>query len=116
MRKARKDDQMLKRRNLNEDDCDALSPHGDMKSPPLTMTVDQVVAGMSSSEETIILQATQTCRKMLSREKCPPIDVMISKGIVPRCVEFLGYHHKYEYLIFFANRISLLYYLSFYYK
>ena len=93
---------MLKRRNLNEDDCDATSPPGILKSPPLTMTVEQVVAGMNSSDETIVLQATLTCRKMLSREKNPPIDVMISKGIVPRCVEFLGYHHKYGYLTFLA--------------
>lgn len=93
LRKARKDDQMLKRRNLTEDDSDAQSPPGLMKSPALS--VDEVIIGMGSSDESVVLQATQTCRKMLSREKNPPIDVMISKGIVPRCIEFLAYHHKY---------------------
>ncbi|XP_043480257.1 importin subunit alpha-1 [Leptopilina heterotoma] len=92
LRKARKDDQMLKRRNLTEDDSDPQSPPGAIKSPALS--VDEVITGMISSDEAIVLQATQTCRKMLSREKNPPIDTMISKGIVPRCVEFLGYHHN----------------------
>ncbi|XP_051155864.1 importin subunit alpha [Leptopilina boulardi] len=91
LRKARKDDQMLKRRNLTEDD-DAQSPPGVMKSPALS--VDEVIVGMNSQDEANVLLATQTCRKMLSREKNPPIDVMISKGIVPRCIEFLGYHHN----------------------
>merc|ERR1712123_88691 len=36
-------------------------------------------------------QSTQSARKILSRERNPPIDVMINLGILPRLVEFLGH-------------------------
>ena len=51
---------MLKRRNLNEDECEALSPQGELKSPPLNTTADEVVSGMSSPDETIVLQHRPT--------------------------------------------------------
>ena len=35
------------------------------------------------------LLGAQTARKILSRERHPPIDIVIKAGIVPRCVEFL---------------------------
>lgn len=93
MRKARKDEQLLKRRNLNIGK-EQQTPAED-NLPPLTTSIDEIVNGMKSSDETVQLQATQACRKMLSREKNPPIDNMIKRGIVPRCVEFLDCHHKY---------------------
>lgn len=33
--------------------------------------------------------ATQLTRKILSRERHPPIDIVIQAGIVPRCIQFL---------------------------
>lgn len=71
------------------------SPTGETNLSPISTSIEEIVVGMKSSDETIQLQATQACRKMLSREKNPPIDTMIQRGIVPHCIEFLDCHHKY---------------------
>ncbi|XP_025162769.1 importin subunit alpha isoform X2 [Harpegnathos saltator] len=92
LRKAKKDEQLSKRRNLNTEEevlnlsCESISPN--------FSSIDDIVAGMNSPDETVQLQATQTCRKLLSREKHPPIETMINCGIVPRCVELLDCNHN----------------------
>ncbi|XP_014479013.1 PREDICTED: importin subunit alpha [Dinoponera quadriceps] len=92
LRKAKKDEQLSKRRNLNTEEevlnlsCEAISPG--------FSTIEDIVAAMKSPDETLQLQATQTCRKLLSREKHPPIETIINRGIVPRCVELLNCHHN----------------------
>ncbi|XP_014209910.1 importin subunit alpha-1 [Copidosoma floridanum] len=87
LRKAHKDDQLLKKRNIDIDENEPLSPPS--AKSPVNMTIDEVLCGMQSDNEMVRLQATQACRKMLSCQKNPPIDEMISKGIVPICIEFL---------------------------
>lgn len=95
LRKARKENQLLKRRNINiVDDPEPVSPSENNDALQISTTIEEIVAGMKSSDETIQLQATQACRKMLSREKNPPINNMIQQGIVPRCIEFLDFHHN----------------------
>ncbi|XP_035731785.1 importin subunit alpha-like [Vespa mandarinia] len=95
LRKAQKEDQLLKRRNLNIiEDAEPLSQTENNDILPISTSIEEIVGGMHSSDETIQLQATQACRKMLSREKNPPIDNMIQQGIVPRCIEFLDSHHN----------------------
>uniref|UniRef100_A0A1B6EDV8 Importin subunit alpha n=1 Tax=Clastoptera arizonana TaxID=38151 RepID=A0A1B6EDV8_9HEMI len=90
LRKARKDDQLLKRRNISIVD-EPLSPLQDNNAKsPSNMSFDEIMAGMNSNDEMIQLQATQGARKTLSRERNPPIDAMISSGLVPRCIEFLS--------------------------
>ncbi|XP_076754777.1 karyopherin subunit alpha [Xylocopa sonorina] len=93
LRKARKDEQLLKRRNLNIDK-ELQSTVDESNLSPVSTSIDDIISGMKSTDQTIQLQATQACRKMLSREKNPPIENMIKNGIVPRCVEFLDYHHN----------------------
>ncbi|VEN64090.1 unnamed protein product [Callosobruchus maculatus] len=93
LRKSRKDDQLLKRRNISIDD--ATSPLQESnKSSPISMTADEISYGMMSPDEEVQFKATQACRKILSRERNPPIDHMIRLGVVPRCVEFLGKAHN----------------------
>nr|CAH7758109.1 unnamed protein product [Callosobruchus chinensis] len=92
LRKAKKDDQLLKRRNISIDE--ATSPLQESKSSPISMTADEISYGMMSPDEDVQFKATQACRKILSRERNPPIDHMIRLGVVPRCVEFLGKTHN----------------------
>ncbi|XP_034936362.1 importin subunit alpha [Chelonus insularis] len=91
LRKARRDDQILKRRNIVIEESE-LTKSPESSRSPVSMSIDEIVTGMASNDPHLQLQATQACRKMLSREKHPPIDIMIRKGIVPRCVEFLSRH------------------------
>lgn len=96
LRKARKDDQLLKRRNISAIGDEATSPLEEKSSTsavgtsPVKMTPEEVIMGMMSADETTQFIATQACRKVLSRERNPPIDRMIRLGVVPRCVEFLS--------------------------
>ncbi|XP_011500399.1 PREDICTED: importin subunit alpha-1 [Ceratosolen solmsi marchali] len=93
MRKANKDRQLFeKRRNINFDD--ELDSPTKEKSQIQTMSIDEIIIGMQSTDELVQLEATQACRKMLSQEKNPPINDMIEKGIIPLCIKFLGYHHR----------------------
>ena len=93
LRKNNKDNQLLKRRNINIDD-EPLSPPSE-KSPVFNMSIDEIIIGMKSTDDIVQLQATQACRKMLSRERNPPINDMIEKGIVPLCIEYLGSNYGY---------------------
>lgn len=95
LRKASKDDQLLKRRNLTTSDpLSPLSPSNENTPSTAFNTVEEIIEGMSSSDDHVLLAATQSARKTLSRERNPPIDIMIKSGIVPRCVEFLSHFNN----------------------
>ncbi|XP_012217870.1 importin subunit alpha-1 [Linepithema humile] len=92
LRKAKKDDQLSKRRNLN---CEEKESNPQIEeSTTFTFSLDELIQSIKSSDETTRLLATQTCRKLLSREKNPPINDMIEAGIVPCCIELLDYDHN----------------------
>lgn len=99
LRKARKGDQLLKRRNINTTD-EPTSPLQECNTSPVTMNAEEIMRGMMSHDEDQQLAATTSARKILSRERNPPIDLMIQCGVVPRCVEFLTRSNKYVPLIF----------------
>ncbi|XP_030760627.1 importin subunit alpha-1-like [Sitophilus oryzae] len=95
LRKAKKDDQLLKRRNISVASDEPASPlQENNQTSPATMKPEEIMFGMMNPDEAIQFQATQACRKILSRERTPPIDQMIRLGVVPRCVEFLGKSHN----------------------
>ncbi|XP_059648448.1 importin subunit alpha-1a-like [Cornus florida] len=48
-----------------------------------------MVAGVWSDDGNLQLEATTQFRKLLSIERCPPIEEVIQSGVVPRFVEFL---------------------------
>merc|ERR1719508_66848 len=62
------------------------------KKPALPqLSIEDIQAGINSKDGHLQLQATMSARKILSRERNPPIDAMINLGILPRLVEFLRY-------------------------
>lgn len=96
LRKSKKEDQMFKRRNIKDEDL--TSPIKDVNGQsPIQMTVDEIVTAMQSCDPEKQVMGMQAARKMLSRERNPPIDLMIGHGIVPICVRFLQSFDKYVY-------------------
>uniref|UniRef100_A0A8C6U9A4 Importin subunit alpha n=1 Tax=Neogobius melanostomus TaxID=47308 RepID=A0A8C6U9A4_9GOBI len=79
LRKAKKDEQIQKKRNV-------VSQHNEQLPQ---WTVDEILEGVNSHSLVHQLQATQAARKLLSREIHPPIDSIISAGIIPKFVLFL---------------------------
>jgi len=93
LRKLRRDDQVNKRRNLQDihdfnEDEDSIK-EGEKKTQKCPMTVDQIVLGTASSDIHDVLEATKAARRILSKEINPPIDIFIEAGLVPTFVNFL---------------------------
>ncbi|XP_046651746.1 importin subunit alpha-5-like isoform X3 [Daphnia pulicaria] len=90
LRKSKKEDHLPKRRNLEIDD-EPLSP---LETTNLVaaanMTIEDIVNGINSGDENMELTATHAARQILSRERNPPIDLLVDANIVPKLVEFLS--------------------------
>jgi len=103
LRRNKREDALSKRRNVmveeikSDEEGDARSPLGDktgsahncQAAPQLSLDEIKNIILSSTFDMEVNLQATQAARKMLSRERNPPIDLMIEAGLVPRLVEFL---------------------------
>ncbi|XP_075036018.1 importin subunit alpha-8 isoform X2 [Mixophyes fleayi] len=94
LRKAKKDEQILKRRNVTAFPEDqALSPEQKRNHlAVLALSLDEIVQGINSGNPDLELKCAQAARKMLSRERNPPLNDIIEAGLIPKLVDFLSYH------------------------
>ncbi|CAI8046290.1 Importin subunit alpha-1, partial [Geodia barretti] len=98
LRRAKKDEQSLKRRNLQvEPDETPLQESN--KTVPLDLSLPAIVSNINSLNPEAQLSGVQSCRKLLSKEKNPPIDAVIGSGVVSKLVEFLARadNHKLQF-------------------
>ncbi|KAI9257156.1 armadillo-type protein [Phascolomyces articulosus] len=93
IRKQKKEENLAKRRNFKienlEVDSDDDVDFGDLDAN-LAQILPGLLQGVYSNNVEEQLAATQQFRKLLSREKNPPIEQVIACGVVPRFVEFLS--------------------------
>ncbi|MBZ3872335.1 Importin subunit alpha-8 [Sciurus carolinensis] len=86
LRKTKKDEQVLKRRNIDD-----VSPEPPSEKPAkgVSLSLDEIIKGVNSSDPVVCFQATQAARKMLSWEQNPPLNSFVEAGLISRLVEFL---------------------------
>ncbi|XP_065589131.1 importin subunit alpha-8 [Cyrtonyx montezumae] len=89
LRKAKKDEQILKRRSISIVSLEK-SPSPEDKNVIAPLSLEEIVEAVNGSNTALQLQATQAARRMLSRQKDPPLNHIIELGIIPRLVEFLA--------------------------
>ncbi|NXK90823.1 IMA5 protein, partial [Formicarius rufipectus] len=90
LRKAKKDEQILKRRNISPHvEERSLSPEQDRPDEVVQLSLEQIAEAVKGNNPKLQLLATRVTRKLLSKQKDPPISQIIELGIIPRMVEFL---------------------------
>jgi len=88
LRKSKREDVLSKRRNVCEEDDEPESPQRDHKEAQPTM--EELRAGLTAQSMEERLNAIRAARKILSKERNPPIDTLIEAGFVPIFVSFLA--------------------------
>ncbi|KAK3769939.1 hypothetical protein RRG08_048149 [Elysia crispata] len=86
LRKTKKEEHMLKRRNVPTLD----STDSEDNEKPTTQSLETIVANANSPEPDVQLGAVQAARKLLSSDRNPPIDDLITSGILPILVNCLS--------------------------
>lgn len=86
LRKNKRDQHILKRRNVPAQD----STDSDDNEKPTSQSLQTIVLNAASPEPSVQLSAVQAARKLLSSDRNPPIDDLISSGILPILVKCLA--------------------------
>uniref|UniRef100_A0A2R9ALT0 IBB domain-containing protein n=1 Tax=Pan paniscus TaxID=9597 RepID=A0A2R9ALT0_PANPA len=88
LRKNKRDEHLLKRRNVpHEDICEESDIDGDYRVQ--SNSLEAIVQNVSSDNQRIQLSAVQAARKLLSSDRNPPIDDLIKSGILAILVHCL---------------------------
>ncbi|RXM32530.1 Importin subunit alpha-5 [Acipenser ruthenus] len=98
LRKSQREEQILKRRNVGSlPDDEPLSPEQQKQANEKVSaaTIEEIVACVSSSSMEQQTRGTQAARKLLSRERNPPLKEIIEAGLILKFVEFLGRDDEY---------------------
>ncbi|XP_041642127.1 importin subunit alpha-1-like isoform X2 [Cheilinus undulatus] len=95
IRRAKKEEQIFKRRNVLTLLDEPMCILKDLKVQPLQQwTLGEIVIGVNSQNLDHQLEATQAARRFLSSDCNPSIDCIIKAGLIQKFVGFLAY---YEY-------------------
>uniref|UniRef100_A0A9J7Y0Y3 Importin subunit alpha n=1 Tax=Cyprinus carpio carpio TaxID=630221 RepID=A0A9J7Y0Y3_CYPCA len=91
LRKNKRDEHLLKRRNVpHEDVCDDSDADADSKTVRTLLFIRLFLhLNATSDNQGIQLSAVQAARKLLSSDRNPPIDDLIKSGILPILVHCL---------------------------
>ncbi|KAL9233464.1 hypothetical protein vseg_008462 [Gypsophila vaccaria] len=94
IRKNKREDNLLKKRR---EGFNFMPQQSLIHDPPQFLdkkleSIPIMVQGVASADPALQLEATTQFRKLLSIERCPPIDEVIKAGVIPKFVEFLDRH------------------------
>ncbi len=88
--KHKKDDAVLKKRNLNNQDISGTNQlESEDEIRMKQMSINELVKNAQSPDVSTQLNAIQAIRKLLSSDKNPPIDQIIQAKMLPLLVECL---------------------------
>jgi importin subunit alpha-1/8 len=94
LRKQKKDDQALKRRNISvkeEEDTLADKTNATTSATQPNLALNEIIEIIHTTQDNdTLFPAVQSIRKMLSRERNPPIDDVIKANLVQSLVKYLG--------------------------
>ncbi|XP_036380420.1 importin subunit alpha-8 isoform X2 [Megalops cyprinoides] len=92
LRKTQRSENILKKRNISSlPDDEALSPEYNSDSREFILsTIEDIIGNVNSDSKEKHTRGCQAARKLLSREKNPPLKEIIDAGLLTRFVEFLG--------------------------
>lgn len=96
LRKQKKDDQVLKRRNIDilngEEEALSDKTNASTSGTQVAMTLNEIIEIIKSTKDNDqLFPAIQSIRKMLSRERNPPIDDVIKANLVQNLVTYLSF-------------------------